>query len=131
MFLKTVGAHHREGPVLSALTLPCCSHAETIIDSTLHKMCSPQIPVEKQSSYSLHRALNMILNGTMVFYKMGGTIIGKTVEEKYLGVTTNANLKVSEQFRIPAYKDNQIFGMIRRNVTYIKKMDVLQLCIKQ
>ena len=29
-------------------------------------------------------------------YEMGGTIISKTVMEKYLGVTMNANMKVSE-----------------------------------
>ena len=30
----------------------------------------------------------------------------------------NANMKVSEQCRITASKDNQILGMIRRNITY-------------
>ena len=29
-------------------------------------------------------------------YAMGGTILSKTVKEKYLGVTINANMKVSE-----------------------------------
>ena len=31
-------------------------------------------------------------------YEMGGTILSKTVKEKDLGVTMNANMKVSEQF---------------------------------
>ena len=35
-------------------------------------------------------------------YEMGGTILIKTVKEKYLGVTMNANMKVSEQCRIAA-----------------------------
>ena len=39
---------------------------------------------------------------TGVNYEMGGTILSKTVKEKYLGVTTNANTKVSEQCRIAA-----------------------------
>ena len=39
---------------------------------------------------------------TGVNYEMGGTILSKTVKEKDLGVTTNANTKVSEQCRIAA-----------------------------
>ena len=42
-------------------------------------------------------------------------------EEKDLGVTMNANMKVSEQCRIAASKGNQILGMIRRNITYKEK----------
>ena len=51
-------------------------------------------------------------------YEMGGTILCKTVNEKDLGVTINANMKVSEQCRIAACKGNQILGMIQRNITY-------------
>ena len=51
-------------------------------------------------------------------YEMGGTILSKTVKEKYLGVSMNANMKVSEQCRMAASKGNQILGMIRRNITY-------------
>ena len=36
-------------------------------------------------------------------YEMGGTILIKTVKEKYLSATMNANMKVSEQCRIAAY----------------------------
>ena len=45
---------------------------------------------------------------TGVNYEMGGTILCKTVKEKDLGVTMNANMKVSEQCRIAASKGNQI-----------------------
>ena len=55
-------------------------------------------------------------------YEMGGTILSKTVKEKDLGVTMNANMKVSEQCRIAASKGNQILGMIRRNKTYKEKV---------
>ena len=55
-------------------------------------------------------------------YEMGGTILSKTVKEKDLGVTMNANMKVSEQCRIAASKGNQVLGMIRRNITYKEKM---------
>ena len=51
-------------------------------------------------------------------YEMGGTILNKTVKEKELGVSINANMKVSEQCRIAASKGNQVLGMIRRNITY-------------
>ena len=55
---------------------------------------------------------------TGMIYEMGGTILSKTMKEKYLGVTMNANMKVSEQCRIAASKGNQVLGMIRRNITY-------------
>ena len=35
-----------------------------------------------------------------------------------LGVTMNANMKVSEQCRIAASKGNQVLGRIRINITY-------------
>ena len=65
---------------------------------------------------------------TGVNYEIEGTILCKTVKEKDLGVTINANMKVSEQCRIAASKDNQILGMIRRNKTYKEKG--LIICIK-
>ena len=45
---------------------------------------------------------------TGVNYEMGGTILCKNVKEKDLGVTINANMKVSEHCRIAASKGNQI-----------------------
>ena len=54
---------------------------------------------------------------TGVNYEMGGTILCKIVKEKGLGVTINANMKVSEKCRIAASQCNQILGMIRRNIT--------------
>ena len=58
---------------------------------------------------------------TGVNNEMGGTILCKTEKEKDLGVTINANMKVSEQRRIAASQGNQIPGMIRRNITYTEK----------
>ena len=60
-------------------------------------------------------------------YDMGGTIISKTVKEKDLGVTMNANMKVSEQCRIAASKGNQILGMIQRNITHKEKSLIVPL----
>ena len=62
-------------------------------------------------------------------YEMGGggNILSKTVNEKDLGVTMNANMKVSEQCRIAASKGNQVQGMIRRNITSKEKSLIVPL----
>ena len=49
---------------------------------------------------------------------MGDTVLGTTVKEKNLGITISAAMKYSEQCGIAASKGNQIFGLIRRNITY-------------
>ena len=54
-------------------------------------------------------------------YEMGGTILSKTVKEKYLGVSMNDNMKVSEQCRFAVSNGIQVLGMIRRNITYKEK----------
>ena len=53
-----------------------------------------------------------------VNYKMGDTVLGPTVKEKDLGMTINADMKVSEQCGIAASKVYQILGLISRNLTY-------------
>ena len=60
-------------------------------------------------------------------YEMGDTILCKTVKEKDLRITMNANMKVSEQCRIAASKSNQVLGMIRRNITYKEKSVIIPL----
>ena len=55
---------------------------------------------------------------------MGGTILCKTLKEKYLGVTINANMECSEQCRIAASQGNHILEMIRSNITYKEKGSV-------
>ena len=57
-------------------------------------------------------------------YETGGS---KTVKEKDIGVTMNANMKVSEQCRIAAPKRNKVLGMIRRNITSRKKLDYISV----
>ena len=52
-----------------------------------------------------------------VNYEMGDTVLGTTVKQNNLGVTI-----VSEQCGIAASKGNQILGLIRRNITYKKKI---------
>ena len=59
--------------------------------------------------------------------EMGGSILSITVKEKYLVVTMNANMKVSEQCRIAVSKGNQVLGMIRRNITYKDKSVIVPL----
>ena len=65
-----------------------------------------------------HKCLHTGPGNTGMNYEMGGTILCKTAKEKDLGVTMNANMKVSEQCRITASMGNQVLGMIRRNITY-------------
>ena len=60
-------------------------------------------------------------------YEMGGTILSKTVKEKYLWVSMNPNMKVSEQCIIAASKCNQVLGTIRRNITYKEKSLIVPL----
>ena len=52
---------------------------------------------------------------------MGDTVLNAPVKEKDLGITMNADMKVSEQCGITASKGNQIIGLIRRNITYKEK----------
>ena len=72
---------------------------------------------------------------TAMNHEMGGTIVSKTMKEKYLGVTMNANMKVSERCRIAASKGNHVLGMIRRNITYKEKSLIVPLykeyCIQE
>ena len=62
------------------------------------------------------KCLHIGPGNTNMTYEMGGSILSTTVKEKDLGVTMNANMKVSEQCRIAASKGNQVLGMIRRNI---------------
>ena len=54
-------------------------------------------------------------------YKMGDAVLGRTTQEKDLGVTFSADMKVSEQCGIAASKGNQILGLIRRIIMYKEK----------
>ena len=54
------------------------------------------------------KCLHIGPGNTSMTYEMGGTILSTTVKEKDLGVTMNANMKVSEQCRIAASKGNQV-----------------------
>ena len=73
------------------------------------------------------KCLHIGPGNTSMNYEMGGTILSTTVKEKDLGVTMNANMKVSEQCRIAASKANQVLGMIRRNITYKDKSLIVPL----
>ena len=62
-----------------------------------------------------------------VEYKMGDAVLGRTTQEKDLGVTFSADMKVSEQCGIAASKGNQILGLIRRTITYMEKQLIVPL----
>ena len=61
-------------------------------------------------------------------YKMGDAVLGRTTQEKDLGVTFSANMKVSEQCGIATSKGNQILGLIRRTIMYKEKQITVSLC---
>ena len=52
---------------------------------------------------------------------MGGTLLNTTVKEENLGLTISADMKVSERCGIAAAKENQILGLIWRNIVYKEK----------
>ena len=54
-------------------------------------------------------------------YKMGDAVLRRTTQEKDLGVTFSADMKVSQQCGIAASKGNQIIGLISRTITYKEK----------
>ena len=58
--------------------------------------------------FNFGKCLHTGSGNTGVNYEMGGTILSKTVMEKYLGVTMNANMKIPEQCRIAASKGNRL-----------------------
>ena len=47
-------------------------------------------------------------------HKMRDAVLGRTTQEKDLGVTYIADMKVSEQCVIAASKGNQMLGLVRR-----------------
>ena len=60
-------------------------------------------------------------------YKMGDAVLGRTTQEKDLGVTFSADMKVSEQCRIAVSKGNQVLGLIRRTITFNEKQLIVPL----
>ena len=60
-------------------------------------------------------------------YTMGDTVLNTTLKEKDLGLTISADMKVSEQCGIAAAKGNQILGLIRRNIVYKEKEQIIPL----
>ena len=60
-------------------------------------------------------------------YKMGDTVLGRTTQEKDLGVTFSADMKVSEQCQIATSKGNQVLGLIRRTITFKEKQLIVPL----
>ena len=60
-------------------------------------------------------------------YKMGDAVLGRTTQEKDLGVTFSADMKVSEQCGIAASKGNQILGLIKRTIMYKEKQLIVPL----
>ena len=63
-----------------------------------------------------------------VNYEMGDTVLCATVKENDLvGVTISTDMNVSEQCGIAASKGNQIFELIKRNITHTYKKLIIPL----
>ena len=60
-------------------------------------------------------------------YKMGDVILGRTTQQKDLGVTFSADMKVSEQCGIATSKRHKILGLIRRTIMYKEKQLIVPL----
>ena len=57
-------------------------------------------------------------------YKMRDIALGSTIKDK---VTISVGMEVSEQCGIATSKGNQILGLIRRNIAYKKKYQIIPL----
>jgi hypothetical protein len=60
-------------------------------------------------------------------YHMGGQPLAKVTDEKDLGIIICSDLKPSKQCTAAANKANKMLGMIKRNITYKTKYNVLKL----
>ena len=58
---------------------------------------------------------------------MGDVVLGRTTQEKDLGVTFSGDMKVSDQCRIAASKGNKILRLIRRTIMYKEKQILVPL----
>ena len=57
----------------------------------------------------------------------GDAVLGRTTQEKDLGVIFSAEMNVLEQCGIAASKGNQMFRLIRRTITYKEKHIIVHL----
>jgi hypothetical protein len=60
-------------------------------------------------------------------YSLGGNVLKKIEQEKDLGVMINFNGKQSEQCLIAAKKANTVLGMIKRNISFKSKENMVRL----
>ena len=63
-------------------------------------------------------------------YKMGDAVLGRTTQEKDIGVTFSTDMTISEHCGIAASKGNQSIRLIRRTITY-KEKQLIVPCTKQ
>jgi ribonucleases P/MRP protein subunit RPP40 len=73
------------------------------------------------------KVIHMGRNNKEVVYKMGSHEIGKSVQEKDLGIIIDKSGKSSEQCIMAAKKANSILGMIKRNIKFKSKQVIVKL----
>ena len=60
-------------------------------------------------------------------YKMGDAVLGRTIQEKDLGITFSADMNVSDQCGIAGSEGNQFLGLIRITIMYKEKQLIVPL----
>ena len=60
-------------------------------------------------------------------YKEGDAVLGRTTQEKDLGVTFSVDMKVSEQCGIAVSKGNKMLGLIMITIMYKEKQLIVHL----
>ena len=97
------------------------------IQNDLHRLVKWSEKWQMLFNFGKYKCLRTGHGNLDVNYNMGDTALGTTVKENNLGVTVSADMKLSEQCGIAASKGNQIFWLIRRNITYKDKKLIIPL----
>ena len=61
---------------------------------------------------------------------MGGAVLNTTVKKKDLGLTISADMKILEQCGIAAANENQIVGLLKRNIVCKERELITQILYK-
>ena len=115
---------------LNCLQKPRKLEIKKILQDDIDKLVKWSEKWQMLFNFGKCKCLHIGPGNTNMTYEMGGSILSTTVKEKDLGligVTMNANMKVSEQCRIATSKGNQVLGMIRRNISYKDKSLIVPL----
>lgn len=88
-----------------------------------------QWSVDWQMSFNTDKCtvIHMGKNNNEAEYKMGDKILKKSTVERDLGVLIDCSGKASEQCALAAKKANAVLGMIKRNISFKSKDNIVRL----